>query len=186
MTLITDIVQAAGYFPDPTANTSTGSLPEITVSEVTVAAGQSLYGTHVDTDPGDTLTARFTTASGDTIINCIGGTNTSGAVARYVNTFSVTGGRLACALNGAAASPLVEGIKRMDVRYGVKRDTTDDNNNVDTYLRADQMAAADWGNVSSVKVRLTFDNPLAEQAGQPATIQFTRTIAIMARTGVKL
>jgi type IV pilus assembly protein PilW len=186
MTLITDIVQAAGYFPDPTANTLTGSLPEITVSEATVAAGQSLYGTHVDADPGDTLTARFTMASGDTIINCIGGTNTSGAVARYVNTFSVTGGRLACSLNGAAASPLVEGIKRMDVRYGVKRNTTDDNNNVDTYLRADQMAAADWGNVSSVKVRLTFDNPLAGQAGQPATIQFTRTIAVMARTGVKL
>ena len=130
--------------------------------------------------------AAHTTASNDTVINCVGGTNTSGAIARYVNTFTVNSGRLMCALNGGNPVALVNGIQRMDVRYGVKRDMTADNNNVDTYLRADQMATADWANASSVRIQLTFTNPLAGQPGQPATIVFTRTVAIMSRAGVKI
>jgi type IV pilus assembly protein PilW len=185
MTLISDVVQAAGYFPDPTANTLTGALPAITISGTNVAAGQALYGTYNAADPGDTLTVRFTTASSDTIINCIGGTNTSGANVAYVNTFSVIGGQLSCSLNGAAAASVIGGLTRMDVRYGVKRNLAVDDNNVDTYLQANQMTAADWSNVSSLKVRLTFNNPLAGQGGQPATIRFTRVIAVMARAGVK-
>ncbi len=184
MTIITDVVQSAGYFPDPTTNTLVGALPADAGSGL--AAGQALYGTHSTADPGDKLTVRFATASDDTIINCIGGTNTSGAMATYINAFSVNSGQLVCALNGGAASPLVSGLKRMDVWYGVKRDFSADNNSIDTYLKADQLVAADWSSISSVKVRLTFDNPLAGQPGQPATVQFTRVIAIMARTGVKI
>ena len=111
--------------------------------------GRAISGSYLADDPGDTLTARFATASSDTIINCVGGTNTTGANVSYVNTFSVKDGQLVCSLNGAAADvPLISGLKRLDVRYGVKRNFTIDNNNVDTYLRADQLAAADWGNVS--------------------------------------
>jgi type IV pilus assembly protein PilW len=185
MTMVTDVVQSTGYFPDPTAYTSVTALPSTVVGAATLTAGQALYGTHLIADPGDSLTVRFTTANNDTIINCIGGTNTSGAVVSYVNTFSVSSGQLMCALDGAAASPLVNGLTRMDVWYGVKRDLTLDNNNVDTYLTADQLATSDWNNVSSVKVRLTFNNPLAGQPGQPATIRFTRIIAVMSRAGVK-
>lgn len=186
MTLIAEVVESAGYFPDPTTNTLAVSLPATTVSGVAVAAGQSVYGTYTAADPGDTLTVRFTTADSDTIINCIGGTNTSGAVARYINTFSVNSGRLLCSLNGADPVSLVNGIRRMDIRYGVKRDMTVDNNNVDTYLRADEMTAADWANASAVRIQLTFTNPLAGQPGQPATIVFTRTVAVMSRAGVKI
>ena len=190
MTMVTDIVQSTGYFPDPTTYTNLTALPSTTVGAATIAAGQALYGTHLVADPGDTLTVRFATADSDTIINCVGGTNTSLPIARYVNTFSVTAGpqgQLVCSLNSAAASPLVSGLTRMDVWYGVKRDLTVDNNNVDTYLTADQLTAADWSNVSSVKVRLTFSNPLAGPAHleQPALIRFTRTIAVMNRAGVK-
>ena len=185
MTLINNVVQAAGYFPDPTANTATTTLPAATVGSASFAVGQSIYGTSVIADPGDTLTARYTTGNDDTVINCIGGTNTSGGNVTYVNTFSVVGGQLVCSLNGAAASPLVPGLQRMDVRYGVKRDLTVDNDNVDTYLQAKDLTAADWSNVSSVKVRLTFVNPMASQAGQPATVRFTRIVAIMGRAGVK-
>jgi type IV pilus assembly protein PilW len=186
MTLITDIVQSAGYYPDPTANTSVSALPSIVLSGATIAAGQALYGTYASADPGDSLTARFTTASSDTVINCVGGTNTTGTLVRYVNTFSVnSSGQLVCSLNGATATPLISGIKRMEVRWGVKRDLTTEDNDVDTYLWANELTAADWSNVSSVRVRLIFNNPLAAQPGQPATIQFTRIIAIMSRAGVK-
>jgi type IV pilus assembly protein PilW len=97
----------------------------------------------------------------------------------------VVNNQLVCSLNGAAAVPLVTGIKRMDVKYGVKRDFSTDNSNVDTYLQAKELTAADWNNVSSIRVRLTFINPLANQPGQPATFKFTRVVAVMARAGVK-
>ena len=80
---------------------------------------------------------------------------------------------------------LVSGVKRMDVKYGVKRDFTTDNANVDTYLQAKELTAADWTNVSSIRVRLTFNNPLAGQTGQPDTFKFTRVVAVMARAGVR-
>jgi type IV pilus assembly protein PilW len=185
MSLLNSVLQSAGYFPDPTVNTQVGALPAATVASIAFAAGQMVYGTSVTADPGDTVTVRFTTATSDTIINCIGGTNTSGANASYVNTFSIVGGQLVCSLNGGATSPLVSGLKRMDVKYGVKRDFTTDNANVDTYLQAKELTAADWSNVSSIRVRLAFVNPLANQAGQPATFKFTRVVAVMARAGVK-
>ena len=187
MTMITDVIQSAGYFPDPTTYTSLTALPGETVGGTTFVAGQALSGTRVATDPGDTIVARFYTLSGDTIVNCVGGTNASLGPLGYVNKFSVTAdGKLACALDAEAATPLVDGLKRMDVWYGVKKSFAIDNNNVDSYLTADQMVApADWSNVSSVKVRLTFANPLYPQPGQATTIQFTRIIAVMSRTGVK-
>ena len=188
MTLITDIVQAAGYFPDPTTQTLVAALPAMVLDGATMTAGQALHGTHSDADPGDTITARFATQDGDTIINCIGGTNTSASAVpvSYVNTFRVSNGQLVCSLNGGPATPLISGVTRIDVRYGVKRDLTSDNNNIDTYLLADQLSVADWNTVTSVKVRLTFKNPLAGQGKQADTIQFTRTIAVMARAGVKI
>jgi len=185
MTILNGVLQAAGYFPDPTVNTQLSALPAATSGGITFTAAQSVYGTSVTADPGDTVSVRFTTASADTIINCVGGTNSSGANATYVNTFSVVNSQLVCSLNGAAAVPLVSGIKRMDVKYGVKRDFSTDNSNVDTYLQAKELTAADWNNVSSIRVRLTFINPLANQPGQPATFKFTRVIAVMARAGVK-
>jgi type IV pilus assembly protein PilW len=182
MSILNSVLQSAGYFPDPTVNTQLSALPAGTAGGITFAAAQSVYGTSVTADPGDTVSVRFTTASSDTIINCVGGTNTSGANATYVNTFSVVNSQLVCSLNGAAAVPLVSGVKRMDVKYGVKRDFTTDNSNVDTYLQAKELTAADWNNVSSIRVRLTFINPIP---GQTATLKFTRVIAVMARAGVK-
>ena len=72
--------------------------------------------------------------------------------------------------------------------YGVNRTAPGANYTVDTYLTADQMNAAlpgggDWMNVSSVRIVLTFANPLFGQAGQNATVQFERVAAVMARTG---
>jgi hypothetical protein len=50
------------------------------------------------------------------------------------------------------------------------------------------MSAANWQNVTSVRVTLTFVNPLYQQAGYTATtsqyVYFTRVIALQGRTGV--
>jgi type IV pilus assembly protein PilW len=120
------------------------------------------------------------------VINCIGGTNTSGATQLYVNAFSIDNqGRLVCVFNGAAAVPLVQGLQNLQVSYGVKTDFSVDNRSVDSYLRANEMTATNWSNVISVRITLNFTNPLAGQPGQPATIPFTRVIDLMGQTGVK-
>jgi len=183
MTLMAEVVESAGYFPNPALNTLNGSLP---VSAPFVNLGQSVYGVSNATAGGDSLTIRFLTASGDGTINCVGGTNTSGAQVLYVNTFSVVSGQLVCAVNGAAAVPLVSNVQSMSVLYGVKTNFSVTNTSADSYLTAAQMTAVDWSNVNSVRVTLVFVNPLAGQAGQPATISFSRVICVMNKCGVNV
>ena len=49
------------------------------------------------------------------------------------------------------------------------------------------MTAANWGNVISVNVSLTFTNPLyAAGTAQPQTILISRVIDLMNRIGVKI
>jgi type IV pilus assembly protein PilW len=183
MTLLGDVIQEAGYFPDPTVNTSAGALPP---DALFAAGGQAVAGTANGAPPGDTITIRFLTASNDNVINCTGGTNTSGATVLYENTFSVDAlGNLLCAVNGGPGVPLVSGVQTLLVLYGVKTSIAPDNGAVDSYLRANEMLPGYWSNVISVKVRLTFVNPLAGQPNQPATIPFERVVGIMNRNGVK-
>lgn len=186
MILATDVIQAAGYFPDPTTNELDLALPAVAAFP---AAGQSITGTSGDDTPGDTdtISVRFMTANDDTILNCAGGTNKTGADVTYINTFSVDAdGNLDCTLstNGAAAAPvpLVSGIKDLQIWYGVATKGIDAN--VDTYLTASQMTATDWSNVTSVKVRLTFTNPLAaQQPGRPTTNYIESVVGVMGRIG---
>jgi len=83
----------------------------------------------------------------------------------------------------------VNNLQNMVIYYGVNRNAPTINYNVDTYLTADQMNAAlpaggDWMNISSVRVVLTFANPLAGVPGQQPTIVFERVVSVMARAGV--
>jgi hypothetical protein len=97
-------------------------------------------------------------------------------------------GQLGCSLsvNGVAGAwtALVPGLVNLQVYYGVKRTLplTQDYN-VDTYVTAVNAFGTDFMNVSAVRVILTFTNPLANQAGQPATLQFERVVEVMARAG---
>ena len=79
-----------------------------------MTAGQPMTGTYSAAPPGDTITSRYATNSGDGILNCTGTSNTSGAVAAYVNTFSVVNSQLVCTLNGTQY-PLVSGVTNLDV-----------------------------------------------------------------------
>jgi len=196
MTMMTDVIQSAGYFPNPTSNTQGGALYSAVYGTVTFATGQSLYGTYSAADPGDSIQVRYATASGDGILNCSGLSNTSGAPALYLNVFQVVNGQLVCTLyinggagttynlvSGATNTTTTLGVTHLSVLYGVKTSATSTGNNVDTYLNASQVT--NWSNVISAQLILTFTNPLYVTAGQgqTATIQFQRLISVMNQVG---
>jgi type IV pilus assembly protein PilW len=190
MTVLTDVIQAGGYFPDPTAWTPTTSLP----AWGPFPQGQAFIGTHAAGVP-DTLGVRYRTGGGDGVILCDGSTNTGavGTSQAYANQFTVVPpagnvpGRLFCQRDANAAVAIVNGVQNLTVYYGVKRNFALNDYNVDTYLTADQMLNTDWANINSVRIVLVFTNPLFKAgcpACQPATITFERVVNVMARTGV--
>lgn len=196
-TMMTDVIQQTGYFPDPTLNTTTSAFP----AAAPFAVGQSLYGftTTSGSNTSDTIKVRYTTATGDKILNCSGGSNATGVNDTYINAFSVILNpagvyQLVCTLTDSVAAtttayPLVNNVQSITALYGVN--TTGSNGNVDTYMTAAQVSAsaAGWNNVISVQVTLTFLNPLygtatqaaagQSNAGQPASFVIQRNISIM-------
>jgi type IV pilus assembly protein PilW len=188
VTLLTDVIQSGGYFDNPTGDTILSALPAVAPN---FGSGQAFFGTQGAALPaaGDTIYVRFRTASGDGIINCSGSSNASGVDQVYTNLFSVNPatGQLMCSLNGAAAVPLVSGVVNLQIYYGVKRAVPASDYNVDTYEQANAMQASDWDQISSVRVVVTFANPLWGTPNQPVTIPqyitFERVIQVMSRAG---
>jgi len=137
---------------------------------------------------------RFLTNSGDGLLNCLGNPNTTGASSEYDNVFAVdnVNHQLTCAVNGGPAVALINNVQGVTVLYGVNSTSAtpfDNSGAVDAYLTAAQVtanAALFWTNIYSVKVTITFINPLAKQPGQPATLAFTRVFALKARVGVNV
>jgi type IV pilus assembly protein PilW len=198
MTLITDVVQAAGYFPNPMATTAANEFPTATITvgnnqSITFAtAGQGIAGATNANAPGDVIAVRYETAGsavGDNIVDCTG--NVSPGAAKLTNTFSLdANNNLVCSVTNSAtgqtAVQLVGGVTNLQIWYGLKTDFTVDNNQVDTYVPTSDMQAADWPNVISLRVILTFKNPLFGTPGQTKqTLDFTRVVAVMEKAGVK-
>ncbi|OHX17736.1 hypothetical protein BI343_10855 [Chromobacterium amazonense] len=154
MTMINTIVQSAGYYPSPQTQGATDALPASGV----FAAGQSITGTSGTSNASDTLTVRFATAPGDGILNCNGTSNAGSSNTIYINQFAVNNNQLTCALNSGAAQPLVDGVSKMTVLYGVD---TNGNGSVNQYFSASTLPPG--AAVRSVKVTLTMVNPLANQ-----------------------
>ncbi|MEP6546515.1 MAG: prepilin-type N-terminal cleavage/methylation domain-containing protein [Gammaproteobacteria bacterium] len=191
LTMMADVIQSAGYFPNPVVNTLTGALP----AAGPFGIGQSIYGTYSAAAPGDQIQVRFRTDGGDGVLNCSGQSNPnapgSAGELTYVNSFQVVNGQLVCTMNGTNYA-LVGGIpgSRLDITtmavlYGVKTNAAAPGNDVDTYMTGTQVNAAGlWGSVISVSVRLTFTNPLyAAGNGQLQTLDVQRTIGVMSQTG---
>jgi type IV pilus assembly protein PilW len=188
MTLMTDVVQSAGYFPDPTTNTLGNTL----VASGAFANSQAITGLYVAASPGDTISVRYMTAPQDGILNCSGVSNANpvgGANILYVNQFAVvpvgTSGKLVCTMNGTAYN-LVSGVTNLSVLYGVKTNAGATGNNVDTYLNATQVTAGNyWPSIISVQISLTFLNPLYTVAGQGQQqfITIQRVVDVMNQTG---
>lgn len=174
MTLLTTAIQSAGYFPIPDAAgnivAATSALGATTTAPI-FAAGQGLTATHSAAAPGDTLSTRYI---GDgTTTNCVGGTTASGIQA--VGQFAVNSSdELTCTLDSGSAQPLVSGVTNLQALFGVATTTA---GSADEYVTANNVT--NWSDVVSVRITLTFVNPLAGQPGQPATIDFTRIIPVM-------
>ncbi len=181
MSLMTDVIQSTGYFPDPTINTAAGAFPAVGA----FAALQTLYGIYNGIPPGDQIAVRYMTTGGDNILNCSGQSNPLGGPnTLYVNTFQVIGTQLVCTMNGVPYT-LASGITNLSVLYGVKTNVAAPGNSVDTYMNAAQVTAGGyWGSVIAVMVSLTFTNPLyVANQGQPPTVTFQRVIGVMNQAG---
>lgn len=188
MTILTTTIQSAGYFVDPINNTQTGALPATTVNNLdgtSFAASQGVSGTSGTVGPSgtsDTLNVRFQTASGDGVMNCLGGKNPASSVSSvvWVNSFVVNASNeLTCAVNGGAAVALVSNVAQMNLLYGVD---TSSNGNVDTYLPASAITSANlWVNVHSAKLTLRFVNLMDSKTGASVTLPqpWVQTISLM-------
>ena len=184
LTAITDSVQVAGYFADPTVNT-TAAFPAV----APFGAGWVFAGSHPAGAP-DTLSTRFQTAPNYGPILCDGTDSSQAAAQMWTITFTVNplapgGGQLFCQVNNNAPVAIVSGVQNMVVYYGVQRNGLADYN-VDTYETFDvlQASGSDWANISSVRIVLTFTNPLANNPGQPAQLFLERVVEVMARGGL--
>jgi len=170
LTVLTNTVQQAGYFPNPVVNTAVSALPASGV----LAAGQVISGT---SGTNDTLITQFATASGDGNMNCLGQTNTSGGQQVYINTLSVSSNNeLQCSVNGGTAVALVSGVSQFNVLYGV-----DSNNNGydDSYLSASQVTAGGyWSSVHTAQVNLTFTTQFNNLVGPAQTTKWVQTISL--------
>ena len=148
MTLLTEVAQSAGYYPDPATNSVVTAFPQESTNAPNAAAdplsfatGQTLYGLHKTQSSGgqtydeDTLAVRYMTASGDGIPLCDGTTNTSGNNVVYTNYFYIetqpnpdpsqpADSYLYCALQVGNAWPnspvqLVKNVEFMQIDYGL-------------------------------------------------------------------
>jgi len=201
MTLLADVIQNAGYFPDPHQNTVDTALPAVAG---TWKQEQAISGAaQTAPAPGDAITVRYMTTGGDGVLNCLGGSNTqaAGTTITYVNQFYLTApdasgsSTLQCKLTDGAGTAigtpqdLVTGLTNMQIWFGMKKGGAAGDNSVDTYMRPSEVAAIDdpdWQKVTSVRIQLTFQNPLAAPSAPAAqkTINFERVIAVMNRAGV--
>jgi len=192
MTMMADVIQSAGYYPAPYApsnNTLNGSL----IATGPYAAGQPFFGAYSAAAPGDSISVRYMTASGDNILNCSGLPNSTGANVLYVNTFQVQPDaqgnlQLTCTVTAAGVTTtynLVKGVTNLSVLYGVKGNAVATGNSADTYMNAAQVTAAGlWSSVISVMVQLTFTNPMyVAGTPQPQNVFVQRVIGVMDQSG---
>lgn len=176
LTRLIDTVQNAGYFPNPSASSPAiqfvAGTPVPSFNTITFAnTGQTLTGRPTTTAQGDGLAVRYTAAGlvagvGDGVMDCSGSQNTGATALAMINYFWVdTSGNFNCTANGKTV-PLASGVSYFQVQYGV--DTNGDGA-ADEYLPASSMVAANWLAVMSVRVTLTFVNPMAGKPGQTSS-----------------
>lgn len=205
MSMLSEITQSAGYYPDPAVTSQVAALPAATATApngaaLSFASGQAIDGVpsttviNGTTYEDDSIAVRFMTASGDGIPLCDGTSNQTGSDTVYTNYFyiGVVNGTsyLYCALEiGNTWSPtspvqLVENVEAMQIWYGLHTaaSVTPGDYSVDTYVPAAAMTASDWSEVTAVRITVMFKNPLQADVGQQAAT-FTKVIALMSRTG---
>ena len=186
MSMLTDVISSAGYYPTPQSTSASTALPS-TGSPLNLQSSQSVYSPASNASaPHDSIYVRYMTANGDGIDLCDGTTNNLGVNTTFTSYIYISGNQLYCQVQpGSTASwsppvALINGVTDMQVSYGVN--TSGTSNDVDTYIPASSMTAGNWLSVSSVRVTLTFLNPLYGLPGQnQQTVAFSRVIGVMGR-----
>lgn len=179
LTILTTTIQSAGYFPDPLANTAATNLPAATGSAYgAFAAGQGVVGLTGASGSSDTITSRYMTTSGDGIMDCLGNVNPAAtpAVKKLVmNTFTVSANNeLLCSNDGGTTNtPLVGGIKSLQVLYGV--DTLGDGQALQYLDAATITTKAWWPQARTARVTVNLINPFLSST----TIGWTQVINLM-------
>ena len=84
MTLMTDVIESAGYFPNPLSYSAAGTLP---ASPSFSSAGTPVI-TGSTTVTGDSVTVRYAPDNTADLYNCMGGTNSFSPYDTWENTFS--------------------------------------------------------------------------------------------------
>jgi type IV pilus assembly protein PilW len=209
MTLITNIVQKAGYFSNPVLQDLDTFAAE-NISGVSMAQGEVLGGLYNAAAPGDTLAVRFYTPASDpfnSVIDCAGQSNTAASSAPvstlwYTNVFRIRTVNatqwLTCETRSSGAGlrqqiNLIPNVTQIAVLYGVSSSAAGDDYSIVQYLNASQVTATtNWKNVTAVKVTLTFQVPdygttggqMLPSSAPNSTTTITRVIPVMSRAGV--
>ena len=201
MTLFTNVIESAGYYSNAlTSGTMLSAFPVAPASGnagAFVNAGQIVVGgTNAQ---GDTVSLRYQADPTDAfVMTCQGTSPTDGLP--HTSTFSLdANGNLQCSIDNLAPVTLISGVTALSIRYGVGSGLGQPNSagTPDSYLSAADVNAVPlrWTNVYTVRITLTFKNPLVInaasstlQAGQSAApaITFSRIISIKSRTGVNV
>jgi len=192
LSMLTTSLNEAGYWPNPW---SMDRAKALTLSSDptygTMQPGWAVFGQAAVAGPPvvtENLQTAYVSASGDGVLTCQGGTNTSGSNGKIRNVFYVqtdpsTGiSSLGCAVlfndstttsPGAAWTPIINNVQSMSVMYGVD---SDGDNLVDKYLGpADVTTQSLWGNVKSAQITLNFTNPYSPGS----TIPWVYTVNLM-------
>jgi len=194
ISIITNVVQSAGYYPSPATNSTASTLPASTGS-VTIKNGTSsssltvsypqqggVYGGSIN--GSDSISVRSIGA-----MNCTGNVATTDLVSSTLTidsnnnlqctTWDISSSSNACPNCSTATQTLVTGVSSMTVLYGVSPAS----DSATQYMTTANVTANNmWGRIMSVRVTLNFINPLYafnKTGGQPATLQFIKVIGLM-------
>ena len=180
--LLSDTLQHAGYFPQPLTNSLNAAFPATSTLEwpdgasMAQSIGQVVTGRGNTNGNGglagaasDSISVRYQTAPGDGVLNCQGGSNTTGNNATYQNTYFVNDQfQLLCSVNNNTPMVLAEGVGALQLRYGVGIATP---GTVDTYMSAEALTRdATWNRVSTIMVTLFFLDSTRSRVGAPVAL----------------
>lgn len=187
LTVLDNTIRDAGFFSNPTVTTPATAFPATTTVNAdgtTFVVAQVISGTTGAATASDTINVRFQTVNGDGLMNCLGDTNTTGAAITWTNSFAVNASsQLVCAVNANAGTPstpivLVDNVASMKVLFGI--DTNADSS-ADKYVESTAISStADWTNVNSVRLQITFLGLVDSNTGASVSLPvLTHNISLM-------
>lgn len=190
LTMMTNTVQQAGYFPDPHSSNAAKDVFLATAlnQEPAFAVEQVVTGINGGINASDSISVRYQSNSGDGLMDCTGKSNNSGSEVEYVNTFAVnTDHEMTCTVkrpdnSSDGAVVLAPNVYSLKVLYGVDRPQEGiQGGSINTWLAADQVN--NWNKVRSVQVKIKFIDTVNSTANniKPMPQELVQTINLMNR-----